>query len=136
MKSTTDHQFKGSLLMKSSCFSYKRCQAHALILTGDFNQTSMEKTTQQTTSSPGDPWSPLTITSLIRYWTDQIVEELLDLVLSSVEELIKEVKTGGTLGRNDHALLEFVVSGNKVLVRSRVGTLNFRKVNVRLFKNT
>lgn len=78
----------------------------------------------------------MTITSLIRYWTDQIVEELLDLVLSSVEELIKEVKTGGTLGCSDHALLEFVVSGNKVLVRSRVGTLNFRKVNVRLFKNT
>lgn len=133
--SSSDHLFKGNLLMKP-CFSYKRCHAQALSLTGNFNYTSMGKTTQHASSNPADSWSPLTITSLFRYWIDQIVEELLDLMLTGVEELIKEIKTGGILGCSDHALLEFVISRNKGLVRSRVGTLNFRRLNIRLFKNT
>lgn len=36
----------------------------------------------------------------------------LDLVLTSAENIIIEVKTGGTLGYNDHALVEFVTLRN------------------------
>jgi len=50
----------------------------------------------------------------------------LDLLLTSSEELIKEVKTGGTLGCSDHALLEFVVLRKMDLSKSRVSLLNCR----------
>lgn len=36
-------------------------------------------------------------------------EALLDLVLASAEELIKQAKVGGSLGCSDSALVEFVI---------------------------
>lgn len=36
-------------------------------------------------------------------------EVLLDLVLTSEEELVKEVQTGGSLGCSNHALVEFTI---------------------------
>jgi len=61
-------------------------------------------------------------------------EMLLDLVLSNVEESIKEVKTGGSLGCSGHALIEFVILRNMGHVRSGTRTLNCRRANFRLFK--
>ncbi|KAK4806794.1 hypothetical protein QYF61_005590 [Mycteria americana] len=61
-------------------------------------------------------------------------EELLDLLLTNTGELIGEVKTGGSLGCSDHALVEFTIWRDMGQVKSRVRTLNFRKANIQLFK--
>ena len=61
-------------------------------------------------------------------------ETFLDLVLASAEELIKEVKNGGSLGCTDHAPVEFVISRDMGLAKSKVKTLNFRRANFHLFK--
>ena len=37
---------------------------------------------------------------------------MLDLVLTSVEEIIKDIKIGGSLGCSNHAMIEFMISGN------------------------
>lgn len=55
-------------------------------------------------------------------------------MLTSVHELMKEVSTGGSLGSNKHALVEFVISSNMSLTKGKVKTLNFREVNLQLFK--
>ena len=61
-------------------------------------------------------------------------EVLLDLVFTNVDELIKEVKTGGSLGCSDHALAEFVILRDMSLAKSKVRTLSFRRANLQLFK--
>jgi len=58
----------------------------------------------------------------------------MDLVLTNVEELIKEVRIGGSLGCSAHALVEFVILRNMGLAKSRVRTLNFKKVEFCLIK--
>jgi len=62
------------------------------------------------------------------------IEVLLDLVLTDMEEIIKEVKIGDSLGCSDHALVEFMISRNVGLAKCGVRTPNFRRVNSRLFK--
>jgi len=54
-------------------------------------------------------------------------EVLLDLVLISAEEIIKEVKNGDTLGFSDHVLVGFLIPKNTGLAKSRVRTLNFKR---------
>ena len=54
-------------------------------------------------------------------------EALLDLVLTNAEERVREVKTGGSLGCSDHALLEFLILKNVGLAKSRDRTLYFRR---------
>lgn len=49
-------------------------------------------------------------------------EALLDLVLTNMEEIVKEVKIGGSLDYSDHAQVEFMILGNVSLVTSRVRT--------------
>ena len=61
-------------------------------------------------------------------------EALLDLVFTTAEENIKEVKPGGSLGCSNHALIEFMIIGNAGMAETRVRTLNFRRGNFRLFK--
>ena len=61
-------------------------------------------------------------------------EVLLDPVLISAEEIVKEVKIGGSLGCSDHALIEFVIVKNMGLAKSRVRTLKFRRVNFQPYK--
>ena len=56
-------------------------------------------------------------------------EVLLDLLLTSVEEISKGVNTGGSLGCSDHALVEFVISRDVGLAKSGVRTLNFGRAN-------
>ena len=47
-----------------------------------------------------------------------ISETLLDLVLTSAREIIKEVKIGSSLGCSDQALVKFVISRNMDLAKS------------------
>ena len=61
-------------------------------------------------------------------------EALLDLVLTSAEESIREINIGGSLGCSDHALVEFVILKNAGLAKSRARTLCFRRANFRLLK--
>ena len=61
-------------------------------------------------------------------------EALLDLMLTSVEEIMTEVKIRGSLGCSDHALAEFMISRKMGLTKSRGRTLNFRRANFRLFR--
>ena len=56
-------------------------------------------------------------------------EVLLDLFLTSVKEIITEVKTLGPM-----PLSKFVISRNMGLAKSRVRTLNFRRANFCLLK--
>ena len=130
---------EGSLLMRPSCFICKKhLHSQNLILLGDLNCLDVCWENKAAGCKQSRRLLECTQHNFLVQTVDRLTvgEAFLYLVLTDAEELIKEVKTGGTLGCSDHALLEFVVSGNKVLVRSRVGTLNFRKVNVRLFKNT
>jgi len=57
----------------------------------------------------------------------------LDLVLTGAEDIIKGIKFGG-VGCSNHALVESVISKNVGLTKSGVWTLNFERVNFRLFK--
>ncbi|GAB0209193.1 hypothetical protein GRJ2_003385000 [Grus japonensis] len=59
---------------------------------------------------------------------------ILDLMVTNASELMGEVKTGGSLGCSDHALVEFTVLRDMGQVKSKVRTLNFRKANFQLFK--
>ena len=44
---------------------------------------------------------------------------MLDLVLSSEEESIRDIKIGGSLGCSDHALVEFVILKNAGLAKKK-----------------
>jgi len=55
-------------------------------------------------------------------------------MLTNASELIGGVKTGGSLGCSDHALVEFTVLRDMGKVRSIVRTLNLRKASFQLFK--
>lgn len=57
----------------------------------------------------------------------------MDLVLTGAEDIIKGIKFGG-VGCSNHALVESVISKNVGLTKSGVWTLNFERVNFRLFK--
>jgi len=59
---------------------------------------------------------------------------ILDLIVANTSELIGDVKTGGSLGCSDHALVDFTVLRNMGQVKHKVRTLNFRKGNFQLFK--
>ena len=54
-------------------------------------------------------------------------------MLTSPSELIGDVKTGGSLGCSDHALVEFMFLRDMGKVRSIVRNLNFWKAKIQLF---
>ena len=54
-----------------------------------------------------------------------------DLAFTNAEEIIKDIKIGCSLGCSEHALVEFVISRNMSLVKSRVRILNFKRMNFR-----
>ena len=58
----------------------------------------------------------------------------MDLVLTNAEESIREVKTGGSLGSSDHALVEFVILKKAGLAKSRARTQCFRRAKFQLLK--
>jgi len=51
-----------------------------------------------------------------------------------LSQVIDWIKTGGSPGCSDHALVEFAVLKEKGQVKSKVRTLNFRKEKFQLFK--
>jgi len=55
-------------------------------------------------------------------------------MLINASELISDIKTGSSLGCNDHALVEFTVLRDMGKTRSIVRNLHFRKANFQLFK--
>lgn len=61
-------------------------------------------------------------------------EELLDLLLTHVDELIKDVRTGDSLGSIDHALLVFTILRYMGQMKIRLRTLNCRRGNFQFFK--
>ena len=61
-------------------------------------------------------------------------EALLDLVLTSEDELIREVETGGSLGCSNQALVKLVILRKMGLAKSKVRTLNFRRADLWLLK--
>ncbi|GAB0179484.1 hypothetical protein GRJ2_000413700 [Grus japonensis] len=61
-------------------------------------------------------------------------ETFLDLLLTSMEELIKDVKIGGSLGCSDYSLVEFTILRDMGQIKNRVRMLNCRKANFQLFK--
>lgn len=63
-----------------------------------------------------------------------VTEVSLDLVLTSSEEVIKEVKIRGSLDYSDHALVEFVISRNMDLPVCGVRIMNIRRDKFQLFK--
>ena len=56
------------------------------------------------------------------------------MVLTNAEEIIKGIKTEGSLGCSDWDLVEVEISRNMGLAKSRIRTLNFGRANFRLFK--
>jgi len=61
-------------------------------------------------------------------------DTILDLMLTNTSELIGDIKTGGSLGYSDHALVEFTLLRDMGRVTSIVRTLNSRKANFQVFK--
>lgn len=61
-------------------------------------------------------------------------EALLDLMLTSADDLIKEVKIGCSLGCSDHAVVEFVILRSRGLAKIKVRMLKFRRDDFQLFK--
>ncbi|KAK4827894.1 hypothetical protein QYF61_022317 [Mycteria americana] len=59
---------------------------------------------------------------------------ILDLMVTNTSQLIGDIKTGGSLGCSDHALVEFAVLRDMGQAESKARTLNFRKANFQLFK--
>lgn len=60
-------------------------------------------------------------------------EALIDMVLTSANDLIKEVKIGGSMSCTHHVLVEFVILWNTGLARSRIRTLSFKGLKFYLF---
>ena len=60
--------------------------------------------------------------------------EVLDQVLTNMEEIIKEFKIRGSVGCSDHALTEFMISNITGLAKNGVRTLTFRRVKFMLLK--
>jgi len=54
-------------------------------------------------------------------------------MLTNASELIADIKTGGSLGCSDHALVELTLLKDTGKVRSIVRTPNFMKANFQLF---
>ena len=61
-------------------------------------------------------------------------EVLLDQLVTNMDELMKDVNVGGSLGCSDHAWVEFTMMRDMGQVRSTVRTLNSRRVIFQLFK--
>ena len=61
---------------------------------------------------------------------------MLDLLVTNARELIGDVKIRGSLGCSDHALVEFALLREMGQAKSKVRTLNFRKANLQLFKES
>lgn len=60
----------------------------------------------------------------------------MDLMGINTGKQTLNIKTGGSLGFRDHALVEYAVLADTSQVRKKVMPLNFRKANFYLFRET
>ena len=58
---------------------------------------------------------------------------LLDLVFPNKEELVGDVKAGGSLGCSDHEVVEVKILCGRIKAISRSATLDFSRANFDLF---
>ncbi|GAB0206764.1 mitochondrial enolase superfamily member 1 [Grus japonensis] len=112
-------------------------ESEALVLMGDINHpdicwkgnTAMQVQSRRFLQSTDDNF------------LTQVVEEpmrrgvLLDLVLTTKEGLVGDVKVGGSLGCSDHEMVEFRILRGRSRAVSRITTLDFRRANFGLFKD-
>ncbi|KAK4816568.1 hypothetical protein QYF61_017958 [Mycteria americana] len=63
-------------------------------------------------------------------------DAILDLMATNASELISDIKIGGSLGCSDHTLVEFTSLRDMGQASTIVRTLNFRKANFQLFKES
>lgn len=73
---------------------------------------------QLAVSNPGDSWSAPRVSFRSKCYKPRREDALLDLVLTSANELITGVNTGGSLGCSEHALAGFVISRNMGVAKS------------------
>jgi len=59
---------------------------------------------------------------------------ILDLLVTNASEIISDIKIGGSLGCNNHTLVELTVVRDMSQAKSKIRTLNFRKAKFQLFK--
>lgn len=59
---------------------------------------------------------------------------ILDLILTSRDELVSKMETVGTLGGSDHAVSRFVILRKRMAENSRTCTLDFMKVDFGKFR--
>lgn len=96
----------GVLFARPSGFSYKmQSHSQAPILTGDLTQMSAGEASceqsRRVLECLGDNF-------LVQVVDRPTREVLLALVLTSADELIKEVNMGGSLGCSEHAVVELI----------------------------
>jgi len=107
-----------------------------LILLGDFNHPDICWKSSTVSGRQSRRFLECTEDNFLHQEIDTPTQEdaILDLMPTNASELIGDMKTGGSLGCSDHALVEFTVLRDVGKVRSIVRTLNFRKANFQLFK--
>lgn len=94
----------------------------ALILLGDFNHPNVCRESH----IAGSKQSRRLLECVEGKFLIQVLDNpargqvLLDLVLTIAEELFKEVKTGGSLNCSAHTLVDFVISRDMSLAKSKV----------------
>lgn len=57
------------------------------------------------------------------------------MLVINTDELIRDIKTGGSLGCRDHSVIKFIVRRNMDQAKSEVRTMNFRKTNFQFLKD-
>jgi len=103
--------------------------SQSLILLGDFNQPNICWKCSMASSRQSRRFLECSEDNFLSQVIDIRTQgnEILDLMLTSASELIGDVKTGGSLGCSDYALVELAVLRDTGKARSIVRTLNFRK---------
>ncbi|GAB0209598.1 mitochondrial enolase superfamily member 1 [Grus japonensis] len=112
-------------------------RSQALVLMGDFNHPDI----CWKSNTAKHAQSRRFLQSIDDNFLTQVVEDptrrgmLLDLVLPNKEGLVGDVKVGGSLGCNDHEMVEFRILHGRSRAISRIKTLDFRRANFGLFKD-
>ncbi|GAB0208952.1 hypothetical protein GRJ2_003360900 [Grus japonensis] len=111
-------------------------QSQALVLMGDFNHPDI----CWKSNTAKHAQSRRFLQSIDDNFLTQVVEDptrrgmLLDLVLPNKEGLVGDVKVGGSLGCNDHEMVEFRILHGRSRAVNRITTLDVRRANFGLFK--
>jgi len=101
-------------------------QSQALVLVGDFNYPDISREDDTARLMQSGRF----LQSINSGFLMQVVEEpmrtgmLLDLVLTNKEELVEDVKVGGSLSCSDHEMVNFRILRGGSRVRSRIKTLD------------